>query len=373
MNNQHMIHQQQQQQQQQQHQMASASEDENLQSGEDEGTAFLDGMTGGNSLSGKQPEKGILKKSGGIYGPVGSGGGGGSVHGSSLTLPLSGGVGRGERKDKWCSEESQSDCNQEVMSVLLSPEGTRSERMGGGLASSSLSDVERTLKSLNGYHEDILQALRSAAASSSQRSASTASLSDELRKTFVESYADYFPPPDYLSMRSLNNHDHKVGGGGGVGRVGGPGSSVSSTSERMPGGLASPLPGGMSHHHHGGGDMSGDDMDGDLVPPCGPIRIRNLEDLIRQLERHSARHTSPNGSEAESETERHYRLMEAAAAAAAAAAASSQSDPQSGGFVYGRYRQPTAVPGISLYEASSIGQETDKSGGDPGDSDESER
>ena len=200
-----MIHQQQQQQQQ----MTSASEDENLQSGEDEGTAFLDGMAVNNLSSLKQPEKGILKKSGGIYGPVG---GGGSVHGSSLTLPLSGGGG-GRGKDKWCSEESQSDCNQEVMSVLLSPEGSRSDRMGGGghLASSSLSDVERTLKSLNGYHEDILQALRSAAASSSQRSASTASLSDELRKSFAESYADYFPPPDYLSMRSLNNHDHKVG------------------------------------------------------------------------------------------------------------------------------------------------------------------
>ena len=37
-------------------------------------------------------------------------------------------------------------------------------------------------------------------------------------------------------------------------------------------------------------------------------------------------------------------------------------------FVYGRYRQPTAVPGISLYEASN---ENDK--GDTGDSDESER
>jgi len=55
-------------------------------------------------------------------------------------------------KEKWC-EESQSD-NQEVLSVLMSPDGTRSDRMGGA---SSLSDVERTLKSLNGYHEDILQ------------------------------------------------------------------------------------------------------------------------------------------------------------------------------------------------------------------------
>ncbi len=260
-----------------------------------------------NNLS-KQPEKGILKKSGGIYGPVGggaqggSGGHHGSVSGSSLTLPLGRMNASHMNKEKW-SEESQSD-NQEVMSVLLSPDGMRSDRLG----TSSLSDVERTLKSLNGYHEDILQALRSAAAS--QRSASTASLSDELRKSFAESYADYFPPPDYLSMRSLNNHD-KLGGGRGGGL--GPGSSISSTSERLPG-LSSPLPGVPLGAHGGGGD-SGDE--GDLVPPCGPIRIRNLEDLIRQLERHSVRHTSPNGSEdirsmSETEAERHYRLMEAA-------------------------------------------------------------
>lgn len=39
-------------------------------------------------------------------------------------------------------------------------------------------------------------------------------------------------------------------------------------------------------------------------------------------------------------------------------------------FVYGRYRQPTAVPpGISLYEPSN---ENDKDR-DPGDSDESDR
>lgn len=154
---------------------ASASEDETLQSGEDEGTAFLDGMLPqSNNLSGsgmnKQPEKGILKKSGGgVYGSVGGGGGigssqqqlgggGGGGHGGpSLTLPLgrmNSGSSMMMNKEKW-SEESQSD-NQEVMSVLLSPDGG-SSRISDRLAASSLSDVERTLKSLNGYHEDILQ------------------------------------------------------------------------------------------------------------------------------------------------------------------------------------------------------------------------
>ena len=51
-------------------------------------------------------------------------------------------------------------------------------------------------------------------------------------------------------------------------------------------------------------------------------------------------------------------------------------------FVYGRYRQPTSVPGISLYETTSNENNHDHhddikhgghGGGDPGDSDESDR
>lgn len=45
----------------------------------------------------------------------------------------------------------------------------------------------------------------------------------------------------------------------------------------------------------------------------GQLRIRNIEDLIRQLEHHTTRHMSPNGSEdirimSENEAERQYRL-----------------------------------------------------------------
>lgn len=71
---------------------------------------------------------------------------------------------------------------------------------------------------------------------------------------------------------------------------------------------------GALHHHHGA--QQEEDEDNEVPPSCGPIRIRNLEDLIRQLEHHSARHMSPSGSEdirtSETEADRHYRHESAA-------------------------------------------------------------
>lgn len=84
-------------------------------------------------------------------------------------------------KDRWGELGSQCD-NLDV----LSQSDNNLELVGG----STMSEVERTLKSLNGYHEDILEALRNAAShrgSSATPSGSTSLLSEEiLRKTLQD-------------------------------------------------------------------------------------------------------------------------------------------------------------------------------------------
>lgn len=175
-----------------------------------------------------------------------------------------------------------------------------------------LSEVERTLKSLNGYHEDILQALRNAAhqraayggsshtlphgvpaynpmagaggsSGVSGHSVSSAASEDPMRKSFSDGY------PDYGSEFSHNMR-------------------ASSTSREK-----------LDNPNQGPGQSSGQMMVGpggqdDPTAGLGPIRIRNLEDLLRQLEGNAGRHLSPNGSEdlrpsSETEADRHYRCQ----------------------------------------------------------------
>ncbi|XP_069167754.1 disintegrin and metalloproteinase domain-containing protein 23 isoform X6 [Procambarus clarkii] len=205
----------------------SQSEEEALQSGEDEAVSFIELPS--NNLS-KIPEKGILKKSYGLLTPA--------------------------EKEKW-GEESQSDNND-----VLSQSDNNAD------PECQVSEVERTLKSLNGYHEDIIDALKRAA---SHRSGATSMSSDELHTAHHDTYPRFSP---------------------GASAIGGAAEFTR-----------------LKASHEKLADSGGED---EQVPPCGPIRIRNLEDLIRQLEHHPSRHMSPSGSEeirmSETEADRHYRL-----------------------------------------------------------------
>ncbi|KAJ4431299.1 hypothetical protein ANN_19896, partial [Periplaneta americana] len=255
--------------------VGSGSEEDATHSGEEETVSFIDLPP--NNLS-KLPEKGILKKSG----PYGT------VMGDVC-------------KEKW-SEDSQSD-NQEILSQSDNNLGPDMMAGGGG----AISEVERTLKSLNGYHEDILEALRNAA---SHRGAATPSgssslLSEEILRKSLENSLNIYSDYDILTAECSSGgsySDYKRSG----------------SQEKVCDGPQTHTvlvegTGSLLHHH---GAQQEEDEDDEVPPSCGPIRIRNLEDLIRQLEHHSARHMSPSGSEdirmSETEADRHYRLESAA-------------------------------------------------------------
>lgn len=200
-------------------------------------------------------------------------------------------------KEKWGEDHHQNGDNLELISQQADI------TTGAGVA-----DVERTLKSLNGYHEDILEALRNAASHRGTGAGNTpsgsGSISEELlRKTLQE-----------CSSAALNYGEYK--------RTGSKSSSKENICDNMQphtvlvenGPSASMMHAQHRPHNMHQQQLQGDDDD---TPATGPLRIRNLEDLIRQLEHHSSRHMSPSGSEdirmSETEADRHYRLDSSAA------------------------------------------------------------
>lgn len=200
----------------------------------------------------------------------------------------------------------------------------------GGISNAGLADVERTLRNLNGYHEDILEALKTAAAASQSSHRGTGagntpidsnSINEEhLRSKLQEAAINYTEFKRSSSKNSSKEnicdaHSVLVENGGIVGGLGG-GSGD--------GGRAS-----MMHTMHRGHSLHQQQQqqqllqqqqlanDDDDAPAPGQLRIRNLEDLIRQLEHHSARQMSPSYSEdirmSETEADRHYRIDSSAA------------------------------------------------------------
>ncbi|XP_012534824.2 disintegrin and metalloproteinase domain-containing protein unc-71 isoform X10 [Monomorium pharaonis] len=188
------------------------------------------------------------------------------------------------------------------------------EEEDGGLGGSTIEHVERTLNQLNGYHEDILEVLKNAA---SRRElvgtpSGSSNLLDEdaLRKSLAEcGYPDMY-------RKDTDGQDNGIDNG-----------------------------------------QEEEEDDVELQPPCGTIRIRNLEDLIRQLEHSSIRASarpyltgqmSPSGSEeirtSETEPDRHYRIDSSVCSESSQGSrrCSRGRDEDASRFVYGRYRQPTS-------------------------------
>ncbi|XP_044003576.1 disintegrin and metalloproteinase domain-containing protein 11 isoform X10 [Aphidius gifuensis] len=161
-------------------------------------------------------------------------------------------------------------------------------------------EMQRTMENLNGYHGDLMQALRNARGLTSVPSGSGTLIDDEvLRKSLAD--CGY---PDAYRKTSIDNGQDNID------------------------------------------NQDDDDDDDDIVlPTCGPIRIRTLDDIMRQLEAHSARHTSPSGSEvmriSENEGDRHYR-MDSSVCSESSQGRCSRGRDDDARFVYGRYRQPSS-------------------------------
>ncbi|XP_011306245.1 disintegrin and metalloproteinase domain-containing protein 9 isoform X7 [Fopius arisanus] len=136
----------------------------------------------------------------------------------------------------------------------------------GGLDDGRMVEMQRTLNSLNGYHGALVQTLRTAAMHHSMSRVASGSgnlMNDESRKSLAD--CEY---PDAYRKVSIDNGQDNI-------------------------------------------DNQEDDPEEDEPTTCGPIRIRSLHDILRQLEVH-ARHNSPSGSEdmriSEGEGDRHYKM-----------------------------------------------------------------
>lgn len=209
-------------------------------------------------------------------------------------------------KDKWAEDHRQNGDNLELIPQQGETQDGE-EQKGPGF--------ERMAKSSQGYHEDIIFMIQNAQ-SSSQRGtgagntpSGSGSISEELlRKALQE-----------CSAAALNYGEYKRGG------------SKSSSKENICDAIQSHsimIENGpstsMMHPQHRGHSMhqqshmqqtqqQQQQADDDVATSTGgQLRIRNIEDLIRQLEHHSTRHMSPSGSEdirmSENEADRHYRL-----------------------------------------------------------------
>ncbi|KAJ8679601.1 hypothetical protein QAD02_015388, partial [Eretmocerus hayati] len=182
---------------------------------------------------------------------------------------------------------------------MAKPErGILKKQVGYGLpGSGGMSDAERAL---NGYHDDILEVLRNAHRDFTAAPSGSGNLLDD--EMIRKSLADHGFSSDY--RKGSDSHDNAD-------------------------------------------NMDDDDDEEELPPTCGTIRIRTLEDIIRQLENHSTRHMSPVDSEdiriSENENDRHYRMDSSVCSESSQGSRRcSRTRDDDTRFVYGRYRQPAS-------------------------------
>lgn len=135
-----------------------------------------------------------------------------------------------------------------------------------------MADAQRAINHLNGYHDGVVEAIRIAASQrghSGNFSGSRNLLDDDnVRKSLTE----FGYNASYLRKGSSQDNIHD------------------------------------NDDNH----VDDDEDDEDVPPACGTIRIRTLEDIIRQLELHSTKHVSPYGGAEDmrlnNDGDAHYRI-----------------------------------------------------------------
>ncbi|XP_034185476.1 disintegrin and metalloproteinase domain-containing protein mind-meld isoform X4 [Osmia lignaria lignaria] len=174
-----------------------------------------------------------------------------------------------------------------------------------GIEGGTVVELERTLDRLNGYHEGIIEALRNA-----------------------ESHRELSGPP--LVNRNLIDQEalHKP---------------LSECS------YPDPYRKGLDRQEHMENQADEEDEEeeeeeeDESMLPCGTIRIRNLEDIIKQLERHTTRNISRCNSDdirmSESEADRHYRID---SSVCSESSQGSRRCSRARDDTYGRYCQPSS-------------------------------
>ncbi|XP_026673675.1 disintegrin and metalloproteinase domain-containing protein 12 isoform X5 [Ceratina calcarata] len=170
-----------------------------------------------------------------------------------------------------------------------------------------VANVERTLGHLSGYHHDIIAAMKQATAH--RESAGTPSASGNVMEEEDRGYPSDLYCKDMAEPKEIEQQEDE-------------------------------------------------EYDEEYQQSCGIIRIRNLEDLIKQLERHSVRNQSPCGSE--SEADRPYRMD---SSVCSESSQGSRRCSRGRDDTYGRYCQPSSRSPYGTHQPAQLSHQMHKEEG----------